>query len=145
MTKIITDEMIPISEFAKMKNIDATKVIDMIRDGFYEGRKVGEDWFVVKSELQNDVSDNNDDGSSLNLMTRIPIALLVSPGIGLLIGYILSLGTSSFEGGRAYVHLYLAIIFTVIFFFTLLAVRNKRAHSIIAAISVIGWIVMSFA
>lgn len=42
--------MISVEEFAKIKGISSSKVIDMIRDGFYVGRKVGDEWFVTSSE-----------------------------------------------------------------------------------------------
>lgn len=42
--------MIPVEEFAKQKGINPSKAIDMIRDGFYVGRKVGDDWYVDASE-----------------------------------------------------------------------------------------------
>lgn len=45
--------MIPVEEFAKLKGITASKAIDMVRDGFYVGRKVGEDWYVDASEPTN--------------------------------------------------------------------------------------------
>lgn len=137
--------MIPLSEFAKIKNVDAEKAVEMIRDGFYEGRKVGDDWFIASSELQNKPSEEKDNNLSLNLSTRILIALLSSPGIGLLIGFLLSLGTPQFEGARAYAFLYYAIFFTGVFFFVLLAIKRKRTQVILAAVSVIGWIVGLFA
>ena len=43
--------MIPVSDFAKSKGITPEKAVDMIRDGFYAGRKVGDDWFVNATEL----------------------------------------------------------------------------------------------
>lgn len=43
--------MIPVADFAKLKEIAPSKVIEMIRDGFYAGRKVGQEWFVDSSEL----------------------------------------------------------------------------------------------
>lgn len=38
--------MLPVAEFAKIKGIEVEKVIEMIREGFYSGRKVGDEWFV---------------------------------------------------------------------------------------------------
>jgi hypothetical protein len=46
--------MIPVKEFAKLKGIDSAKIINMIRDGFYVGRKVGEDWFIDSDETTKD-------------------------------------------------------------------------------------------
>ncbi|MDO6804149.1 hypothetical protein Q4595_17005, partial [Wenyingzhuangia sp. 1_MG-2023] len=48
--------MIPVEEFAKLKGITASKAIDMVRDGFYVGRKVGDDWYVDISEPSNTAS-----------------------------------------------------------------------------------------
>lgn len=48
--------MIPVEEFAKLKGITASKAIDMVRDGFYVGRKVGDDWYVDISEPTNSAS-----------------------------------------------------------------------------------------
>ncbi|MDO6681217.1 hypothetical protein Q4551_02860 [Oceanobacter sp. 5_MG-2023] len=48
--------MIPVEEFAKLKGITASKAIDMVRGGFYVGRKVGDDWYVDISEPTNSAS-----------------------------------------------------------------------------------------
>lgn len=48
--------MIPVEEFAKYKNLDKEKAIKMIRDGFYVGRTVGEEWFVDASESTDSAS-----------------------------------------------------------------------------------------
>jgi hypothetical protein len=42
---------LPLSEFATKKNIEESKVIPMIRDGFYNGRIVEDKWYVHESEL----------------------------------------------------------------------------------------------
>ena len=139
------DGMMPLSEFVKIKNIDTDKAVEMIRDGFYEGRKVGNDWFIASSELQNDSSEEKDNGSSLRMSARIPLAILASPGIGLLIGFVLSLGVPTFEGARSYALLYYAIFFTAIFLVVLIAIKSKRAHIMFGIVSVIGWIVVLFA
>ena len=52
MTANAPEGMMPLAEFAKLKGISSEKVIDMIRDGFYVGKKVEEDWFVDISELE---------------------------------------------------------------------------------------------
>jgi hypothetical protein len=46
----VPEGMISVEEFAKLKGIAPSKVVDMIRDGFYVGRKVDEEWFVDNSE-----------------------------------------------------------------------------------------------
>jgi hypothetical protein len=46
----VPEGMISLDEFSKLKGITPSKTIDMIRGGFYVGRKIGEDWFVDASE-----------------------------------------------------------------------------------------------
>jgi len=52
MATDIPEGMIPVIEFSKLKGMAPDKVIDMIRDAFYVGRKVDDEWFIDKSELQ---------------------------------------------------------------------------------------------
>jgi len=59
------DEMITLFKFAKIKGIDTAKVIEMIRDGYYVGKKVGDDWFVSRSELYPDTEENQEYATSL--------------------------------------------------------------------------------
>jgi len=44
--------MVPVADYGKLKGIAAEKVIELIRDGSYVGRRVGEDWFIDRSELK---------------------------------------------------------------------------------------------
>lgn len=44
-------DFMSVSEFSDQKGIAEPKVIEMIREGFYVGRKVGDDWFVSREEL----------------------------------------------------------------------------------------------
>jgi hypothetical protein len=46
----VPEGMISLDEFSKLKGIKPSKIIDMIRGGFYVGRKIGEEWFVDASE-----------------------------------------------------------------------------------------------
>ena len=46
----VPEGMISLEEFSKLKGIKPSKTIDMIRGGFYVGRKIGENWFVDASE-----------------------------------------------------------------------------------------------
>ncbi len=46
----IPDGMITIEHFSKLKGTSPEKIISMVRDGFYIGRKVGDDWFIDASE-----------------------------------------------------------------------------------------------
>ena len=43
--------MISVEEFAEKRNMDVERVIKMIKDGFYNGRVVGEQWYVMAEEL----------------------------------------------------------------------------------------------
>lgn len=52
----VPEGMIPVEEFAKLKGITTSKAIDMVRDGFYRGRKVGDEWYVDASEPTNSAS-----------------------------------------------------------------------------------------
>ena len=45
------DNMIKVDEFAKTKGLDPDKVVKMIKDGFYVGRVVDDQWYVDPSEL----------------------------------------------------------------------------------------------
>ena len=46
-------ELIPVSEFSEIKGISTSKVIEMIRDGFYEGRLIEGEWFASYNEVSN--------------------------------------------------------------------------------------------
>ena len=59
------DEMIGLFEFAKIKGIDTAKVVEIIRDGYYVGKKVGDDWFVSRSELYSEPVENQEYVTSL--------------------------------------------------------------------------------
>jgi hypothetical protein len=47
-----SSEYIPVYEFAKYKNVSSGKVIEMIQDGIYKGRKFGSEWKIHFSELK---------------------------------------------------------------------------------------------
>lgn len=49
----VPEGMIAVEDFAKLKGISASKVVEMIRDGFYVGRKIEEEWLVDSSEISN--------------------------------------------------------------------------------------------
>jgi serine/threonine protein kinase len=44
-------EYVPILEFAEFKGITPGKAIEMIRDGFYQGRLIEGEWFALYSEI----------------------------------------------------------------------------------------------
>ena len=43
--------MIPIGEFAKRKGISPDQAIDMVRDGYFVGRKIEGSWYVERDQL----------------------------------------------------------------------------------------------
>ena len=47
-----------LSEFSKIKGINELKIIDMIRSGFYSGRKVEDYWFISLSEVNDNKATN---------------------------------------------------------------------------------------
>jgi len=69
--------MIPIKDFANQKEIDESKVIQMIREGFYSGRKVGQQWFVNANELKDGESvqtdENNQNVLGLSTLSKLII------------------------------------------------------------------------
>jgi len=57
--------MISVEDFGIRKGINKEKVIKMIKDGFYVGRVVDEEWFIASSEISNSSSAS----SSKNIST----------------------------------------------------------------------------
>ena len=51
MTIEAPEGMMSVEEFAKLKGMAPEKVINMIRDAFYVGRKIDDNWFIDKSEI----------------------------------------------------------------------------------------------
>ena len=47
----IPEGMISVEDFAKKKGLAPEKVIKMVKDGFYAGRIIDEQWFVDPVEL----------------------------------------------------------------------------------------------
>ena len=67
--------MLPVAEFAKIKGIEVEKVIDMIREGFYSGRKVGDEWFVESPASSVDEKAGDDINTKSNKSALIGIGL----------------------------------------------------------------------
>ena len=75
----IPDGMIPIEKFAEQKKISVDKVINMIKDGFYTGRKIDDNWFIDNSELE----EKNTKTSVKEKQLPLAIGLnLLFPGVG---------------------------------------------------------------
>jgi len=45
------NEMITVEEFAELKNMTRSTVINMICNGIYVGRKVENEWYIERSEI----------------------------------------------------------------------------------------------
>lgn len=48
----IPEGMIPVAKFSQLRGIKEEKVIEMIKDGFYMGRIVDNNWYINSSELK---------------------------------------------------------------------------------------------
>jgi len=48
---------IPVQEFALSKSLESTKVIEMIRNGFFQGRLIDDNWYVSIEELQQELNN----------------------------------------------------------------------------------------
>jgi len=49
--KLVKKEFIPVEEFADFKEVASEKVIQMIKDGFYQGRVIEDQWYISYSEV----------------------------------------------------------------------------------------------
>lgn len=47
----IPEGMIPVQKFSEEKGLSESKTIELIREGIYVGRKVGDNWYVQAEEL----------------------------------------------------------------------------------------------
>jgi len=142
MDKKITDGMVSLNEFSKIKKIEPEKIIEMVRDGFYEGQKIGSEWFIKEHEKQQNINKNEE---AKNILFRIPAALVLAPGIGLFFSYIFTLGVSEFEGARGYAFLHYSVMLAIFAFFIILATKNTRIYGIYALLSFFGFVIINFA
>ena len=60
-----------VEAFAQQKGISEENVITMIKDGFYVGRKIQDDWFVEEAELSGPEPTKNSNTSSLASKVRL--------------------------------------------------------------------------
>ena len=93
------------------------------------------------NQKENAVKDKT---ARLGLLGRFLYALYSAPPIGILIGFLLSKNTSSFEGEYGLTVLYNSVIMIVIVFLVLLFIKRSLIHKILAVISAIIWIVALF-
>lgn len=82
--------MIPVEDFARRKGITTEKAIKMIREGFYSGRLVNEQWFADESESA-PRTGNSVSSASGNSREHPPLTVLffVLAGLSLLGGLVL--------------------------------------------------------
>tara|TARA_B110000211_G_scaffold234381_1_gene303788 strand:- start:1419 stop:2006 length:588 start_codon:yes stop_codon:yes gene_type:complete len=71
--------MLPVAELAKIKGIEVEKVIDMIREGLYSGRKVGDEWFVESP------APSLDEKLDAGMSTKSNKSVLIGIGLGVLV------------------------------------------------------------
>lgn len=136
----ITKNMVPIAEFIKLKNISEDRAIEMIRNGFYVGRKIDDKWYVSLDEIENENIIKNH--KSVSIVFRIVFALFTAPGIGVLISFLITRNVTNFEGTKGYAFLYYSAIFISINFLYLLFITREKTMLILGLISIIGWLVV---
>ncbi len=70
--KSTKQEYIPVDEFAKYKGINTEKIIAMIRDGFYQGQIIDNEWYVSHSEIEdsNKVQNIEEKHMSLSCISK---------------------------------------------------------------------------
>jgi hypothetical protein len=52
--------MISVDEFSELKSMTRSKIISMIRDGTYVGRKIENEWFIDSAEINRGSTSNSD-------------------------------------------------------------------------------------
>ncbi|MDB4528990.1 hypothetical protein N9193_03670, partial [Pseudomonadales bacterium] len=82
--------MIPVEEFAKVKGITPEKAISMIKDGFYMGRLVEEQWFASLNEVTSGVaSETQNIAREQGENTPLIVLFYVLAGLSLLFSLII--------------------------------------------------------
>lgn len=92
-------EYIPVEEFARYKNLDPEKAISMIREGFYQGRIINNQWYVSVSEISprevNSQTDSPEKAPELSLYDKAFFVVFFA-GMAAIIYFIYKLTTCSF-------------------------------------------------
>ena len=83
MTTNVAEGMMSVEEFGKLKGIAAEKVVEMIRDGFYVGQKVDDDWFIDKSELNGENSKESVNTSVVSDIDNSNASIFFRFGMGI--------------------------------------------------------------
>ena len=63
------ENMVKVEDFAEIKNLEVSKVISMIKSGFYVGRIVDEQWYVREDEIAGVGSTKENDDKYSNTVT----------------------------------------------------------------------------
>jgi len=72
--------MVPVEEFGKSRGIKKEKTIQMIKDGFYAGRVIDDEWFVEPSEQNNSSTE-----PAMNVEITILVIVVSACFVGALI------------------------------------------------------------
>lgn len=131
LTYIDGDEYFPVEEFAELKKIKKETLIEMIRDGSYQGRIIDNNWYVSSAEL--DTEESGIDPKDLGFRWWNIYAWL-----GLTIGNISMLWLLSFNVG---LFTFLIVLYSLL---NVMALKyNKYAFLILTILSlnIIIWII----
>ncbi len=146
MKEYLTEGMVTVEEFSEVKGIAVEKIIEMIREGFYEGRIVEGQWYVNAfepnslSNTPNSLSNKPNKKDSVRFWIRIPIAIILSFCLGFIFSFFKTIGISSFEGGSGIAFVYYFMIVTPLVFIVIILTSNKHCHivySILTAVALI--------
>jgi len=88
MQKSIDIQYIPVDEFAEHEGITTEKAIKMIRDGFYQGRVIEDNWHVASSEFNNKKAEKQYVFQNLGIWRKI---YLILNWLGLIIASVMLL------------------------------------------------------
>lgn len=145
MKKDLTEGMVTVEEFSQSKDVAVDKIIEMIRNGFYEGRIVEDQWYVNVLELTGLKSEPNKK-NSVRLLFRFPIALILSFCMAFIFSFFKTIDISSFEGGSGIAFFYYFIIVAPLVFIVIILTSNKYfqiLYSTLTAAALIYFCIMN--
>lgn len=140
----LIEGMITIEEFSNNEGVAVKEIIKMIRDGFYEGRVVEDQWYIRIAERRR-IENKPSKKASVSFLFRIPIALVLSICIGFLFSFFKSHDISLFEGARGIAAFYYFIIMTPIAFVVIVFTSSWRfylVYSLLVAFSLMYFFYM---
>lgn len=79
--------------------------------------------------------------NQISFLARILPSIFSSSGIGVVLGFLLSMGSTGVDGENGYAVLYNSAIMMFFVFLALIFIGNKRAHIAFAIISALVWFV----